>query len=79
MAPSAVGYWIGREFWGRGIASAALGQFLRAEVARPLNARVAKHNTASIRVLRKAGFVLVGEDAFDLPGGTRIEAFVYRL
>ncbi len=74
-----VGYWIGREFWGRGIASAALAQFLHEEAARPLTARVAKHNLASIRVLRKAGFALVGEDAFDLPGGMKVEEFVYRL
>ena len=74
-----VGYWIGREFWGRGIASAALAQFLHEEVTRPLTARVAKHNAASIRVLQKSGFVLVGEDAFDLPDGTKVEEFVYRL
>src|SRR5690349_8508570 len=51
-----VGYWIGREFWGRGIASAALRQFLHHESTRPLSAHVVKHNVASIRVLQKAGF-----------------------
>jgi RimJ/RimL family protein N-acetyltransferase len=61
-----VGYWIGREFWGRGIASAALVQFLNDEVTRPLTAHVAKHNLASIRVLQKAGFVVVGEEAVEL-------------
>jgi len=74
-----VGYWIGREFWGRGIASAALAQFLHYEAARPLTARVAKHNPASIRVLRKAGFAPAGEDAFDLPDGTKFEELVFRL
>ena len=56
-----VGYWIGREFWGRGIASAALAQFLHCETTRPLTARVVKHNAASIRVLQKAGFTPAGE------------------
>ncbi|HKB58158.1 MAG TPA: GNAT family N-acetyltransferase [Lacunisphaera sp.] len=74
-----VGYWIGREFWGRGIASAALAQFLHYETTRPLTARVAKHNAASIRVLQKAGFMPVGEDAFTLPGGATEEELVFRL
>ena len=74
-----VGYWIGREFWGRGIASAALSQFLRYENTRPLTAHVAKHNAASIRVLRKAGFKLTGENAFDLPGDATDEEFVFKL
>lgn len=74
-----VGYWLGREFWGRGIASAALVQFLRSEPARPLRAHVVKHNSGSIRVLEKAGFVRTGAEAFTLPGGDRLEEFVYCL
>ncbi len=74
-----VGYWIGREFWDRGIASAALVQFLGYEATRPLTARVAKHNTASIRVLRKAGFTPAGEEAFDLPDGTKFKELIFRL
>lgn len=72
-------YWIGREFWGRGIASTALSQFLRFESTRPLNARVAKHNLGSIRVLEKAGFVRTGEEAFSTPSGARIEELAYFL
>ena len=57
-----VGYWIGREYWGRGVAMKALSVFLsRVEVSRPLNAGVAKHNIASRRVLEKCGFTVVGE------------------
>jgi RimJ/RimL family protein N-acetyltransferase len=74
-----LGYWIGREFWGRGIASAALVQFLRHESTRPLHARVAKHNLGSIRVLEKAGFVRAGEDTFPSPSGAAIEEFLYLL
>ncbi len=57
-----VGYWIGREFWGKGIASESLNQFLGQEVRRPLFAHVAKHNIASRRVLEKCGFEVIRED-----------------
>jgi RimJ/RimL family protein N-acetyltransferase len=50
-------YWLGRQFWNRGIASHALSMFLRLEQHRPLWAVVAEHNHASIRVLQKCGFV----------------------
>ncbi len=57
-----VGYWIGREYWGRGVATKALSVFLsRVEVRRPLHAGVAKHNLASKRVLEKCGFTVIGE------------------
>ncbi|HEX7070684.1 MAG TPA: GNAT family N-acetyltransferase [Rhodothermales bacterium] len=51
-----VGYWIGREHWGRGIATAALAAFLQVVTDRPLRAHAASRNTASIRVLEKCGF-----------------------
>ena len=57
-----VGYWIGREFWGGGVASAALAAFLEGETARPLYAGVARHNAASLRVLAKCGFAVCGEE-----------------
>lgn len=72
-------YWIGREFWGRGIASAALSQFLGFESQRPLHARVAKHNAGSIRVLEKSGFIRTGEETFPLPDGGRLEELSYLL
>jgi len=57
-----VGYWIGREFWGRGVARSALDEFLRThEHHRPIYAYVALSNTRSIRVLEKCGFHRVGE------------------
>jgi RimJ/RimL family protein N-acetyltransferase len=59
-----IGYWLGREYWGQGIASAALAQFLTVVTTRPLFARVAKHNLASLRVLQKCGFHISGEDTF---------------
>ena len=54
-------YWLGREFWGKGIATKALKLFLDEVATRPLTARVAKDNIASIRVLEKNGFELTGE------------------
>lgn len=51
-----VGYWIGREHWGRGIATRALTEFLALEPTRPLHAWVAVDNPASLRVLEKCGF-----------------------
>ena len=74
-----LGYWIGRAWWGRGVATQAL-ELLKAEVTvRPLLAHVAAHNLGSIRVLEKCGFRRddatppVGEDGvqellFVLPG-----------
>jgi RimJ/RimL family protein N-acetyltransferase len=57
-----VGYWIGREFWSKGVATEALSVFLsHVEVRRPLHAGVAKPNIASIRVLEKCGFTVIGE------------------
>lgn len=57
-----VTYWIGREFWGQGIATRALSEFIEAvQTARPLHAHVAKDNIGSRRVLEKCGFVVISE------------------
>ena len=56
-----VGYWLGRAWWGRGIATRALRRFLDdVEHTRPIHAGVVEHNLASIRVLERAGFVELG-------------------
>jgi RimJ/RimL family protein N-acetyltransferase len=52
-----LGYWLGREFWGRGIASEALKQYLPEIPDRPIYADFAWHNVGSRRVLEKNGFV----------------------
>lgn len=54
-----VGYWIGREYWGKGIATQALAQFLKIVLVRPLFAYVANNNIASRRVLEKCGFTFI--------------------
>ncbi len=56
-----VSYWLGRSYWGRGIATRALTAFLELFHVRPLAGRAAKDNLASIRVLEKCGFVPGGE------------------
>ena len=56
-----VTYWIGREHWGKGVATRALAEFLEVETARPLYAAAAKDNAGSIRVLEKCGFAHIGE------------------
>jgi len=57
-----VGYWIGNAYWGRGIATAALVEFVtRCQTMRPLYAHVSLENVGSFRVLEKCGFRQVGE------------------
>lgn len=75
-----VGYWIGRAYWGRGIATKALSELLRQVEVRPLYAHVAKHNLASVRVLEKCGFTHAGEDKeFSSLDGQVVEGFILKL
>lgn len=61
-----VGFWIGKEYWGKGVAGKALAAFLGVVKDRPLYAHAAKQNTASIRVLEKCGFTICGEETASL-------------
>ena len=59
-----IGYWLGEPFWGRGIATEALGAmteyaFAHFDICR-LEAGVFEWNPASARVLEKNGYVLEG-------------------
>jgi RimJ/RimL family protein N-acetyltransferase len=54
-----VGYWLGREFWGRGLATQALAELVEELTVRPLYAEVSTTNVGSIRVLEKCGFTVV--------------------
>jgi RimJ/RimL family protein N-acetyltransferase len=76
-----VTYWIDRARWGRGIASAALQSFLSSVTTeRPLFARAATDNAASLRVLEKAGFRRIGVDrGFARGRGEEIEETILRL
>ncbi|MFF8385268.1 GNAT family N-acetyltransferase [Streptomyces kanasensis] len=57
-----VTYWIDRAHWGRGVATAALRALLDLVPERPLHARAAADNAASLRVLRRCGFTVTGHD-----------------
>jgi RimJ/RimL family protein N-acetyltransferase len=77
-----LGYWFGREHWGRGYATEAARAVLR--LARTLGHRriVAKHftdNPASGRVLAKLGFKSTGEvrPSFSLARGCKAPAIVH--
>lgn len=74
-----IGYWLGKEFWGKGIATKALAEFLDIVKIRPLFAHVVKHNIGSQRVLQKCGFVIAGEDKFAEENGMKIEELILKL
>ena len=75
-----ISYWIGKEYWGQGVATRALGEFMFILDKRPLYARTAKDNIASIRVLEKGGFKLSGHDkGFANARGEEIEESIYIL
>ena len=68
-----VGYWIGKEHWGKGVATRALAAFLHLLTERPLHAHVAKHNVGSIRVLEKCGFSVEHEETVEFAGKDIVE------
>ena len=75
-----VSYWIDPGRWGRGYATAALVALLRELPQRPVHARAAKDNRASLAVLRKCGFVIVGADCGFANGrGTEVEEWLLEL
>jgi RimJ/RimL family protein N-acetyltransferase len=75
-----ISYWIGKAHWGNGIASKALAAILTEVSERPLHARAAKDNVASIRVLEKCGFENIGDDrAYSNARGEDVEEFIFVL
>ncbi|GAA1658089.1 GNAT family N-acetyltransferase [Actinoplanes couchii] len=75
-----IAYWIDRAFWGRGIATVALTRFLAEVPHRPIFARAAGDNIASLRVLAKADFKIIKTQvAYAEARGTEIEESILRL
>jgi RimJ/RimL family protein N-acetyltransferase len=75
-----VTYWIDWALWGRGIASAALQSLLSMAAERPVFARAASDNAASLRVLEKPGPRRIGVDCgFARGRGEEIEETILRL
>ena len=80
MGETNVSYWLGREYWGKGIASKALQEFVNNAPTRPLFARVAFDNVGSQRVLEKCDFKRIGSERGYANGRQQeIEEFVYKL
>jgi RimJ/RimL family protein N-acetyltransferase len=75
-----VSYWLGREFWDKGVASEALRLFIDLLPDRRLYGRVASTNPGSLRVLDRCGFSVVRVER-DVEGtaGQRIEELVLLL
>jgi RimJ/RimL family protein N-acetyltransferase len=75
-----VSYWIGRPYWGKGVATRGLLAFLDHIKVRPLYARVAQDNIGSLRVLEKCRFTRIGEGrGFSEARGQEVEEFLLRL
>ena len=75
-----VGYWLGKAYWGKGIATKALAEFLPLVTVRPLYAHVAKHNIASLRVLEKCGFEIAQEEkVLSAIADNEVETFILKL
>ncbi len=56
----AIGYWIGKDFWGQDVATRALSAFLQVAMQRPLYAHIAANNLGSIKVLEECGLARTG-------------------
>lgn len=75
-----VTYWLDRAVWGRGVASQALHLLLHEVPTRPLFGRAAADNLASVRVLQRAGFVIIDRQrAFADARGAEIDEVILRL
>ena len=74
-----VAYWYGRPYWGKGIATAALGEFVAGVPERPLYALVTVDNAASRRVLEKAGFHVEERRMTVEDSGEQVEELLLRL
>lgn len=75
-----VSYWLGRAYWGQGIATAALSELLDELTERPLSARAAADNVGSVRVLEKCGFRIIAEErGYANARGTEIDEYLLRL
>jgi RimJ/RimL family protein N-acetyltransferase len=75
-----VTYWIGKEFWGKGLATKALSEMLHLVADRPIFARAVADNIGSIRVLQKCGFKMIGANKdFANGGGEETDEYVFCL
>jgi len=76
-----VTYWLGKQYWGHGLATRALAEFLLAvDTSRPLRGLVARDNDASRRVLEKCGFTICGAGrGFSRARGEQVDELILEL
>ncbi len=80
LGKPSISYWIGRSFWGKGIATEAARQFLQLIAVRPLYARVALSNLESVNVLTKNGFKqMATESSYSEARDALVEEAIYSL
>jgi len=74
-------YWLGRQHWGKGLATRALAEFLAEyELTRPIQGVTAVDNVGSQRVLEKCGFRRVGEGrGYSNARGHDVDELIFRL
>ncbi|MBE0649495.1 MAG: GNAT family N-acetyltransferase [Bacteroidales bacterium] len=73
-------YWIDGKYWGKGIATKALKEFLKIENTRPIFGRVAFDNIGSQKVMEKCGFSKIGhEKSFANARKKEIVEYIYKL
>jgi RimJ/RimL family protein N-acetyltransferase len=73
-------YWIDKQFWGKGIGSKALTEFLNNETTRPIYGRVAFDNIGSQKVLTNCRFIKIGTDkGFANARQAETEEYIYKL
>jgi RimJ/RimL family protein N-acetyltransferase len=73
-------YWIGRDYWGQGIATRAVAEFLKIMQVRPLYAYVAVDNIASLRVLQKNNFEIIEKEVgYANARGSELEEYLLEL
>ena len=73
-------YWIDKQYWGLGIATKALRNFLTIAKMRPIFGRVAFDNLPSKKVLENCGFKQIGKDkGFANARNAEIEELIFKL
>lgn len=77
---SDITYAINKKFWGKGITTEAVRQFLEIEKTRPLFGRTAFDNIASQKILKRNNFALEGENIeFAAARNKKIKEYIYKL
>jgi [ribosomal protein S5]-alanine N-acetyltransferase len=73
-------YALNKEYWGKGIATKALKEFLLLEKKRPIYGHAAADNLGSVRVLEKCSFKFIRKKvSFANARGKEIEEVIYWL